>query len=142
MNELVRGDPFRTALPIEGSLFDMVPTLLRPVARQSWAGPRMDISETENAYQLAVELPGVPKDAIQVSVCDNTVTISAEGADEKAQKAEEHDWLLRERTFGKVSRSVTLPETVDDGASQARYSDGVLYLTLQKKRTSKRLTVH
>ena len=141
MNELVRWDPFSAALPYEGSLFD-IPTLLRPIARQAWAGPRMDVTETENAYQLAVELPGIPKDAIQVSVYENTVSITAELAEEKAQGAEEPNWLLRERSFGKLSRSIALPEAVDDGSSQARYSDGVLYLTLQKKRTSKRLTVH
>ena len=138
MNELVRWDPFRTALPYEGSLFDMVPTLFRPISRQAWAGPRMDVSETENAYQLAVELPGVPKDAIQVSVHENTVSITAELAEEKSDQ----NWLLRERSFGKFSRSIALPEAVDDGSSQARYTDGMLYLTLQKKRTSKRLTVH
>jgi len=142
MNELVRWDPFRAALPLEGSLFDMVPTFFRPITRQAWAGPRMDVNETENAYQLAVELPGMPKDAIQVSVSDNTVTITAELADENVQGAEEQNWLLRERSFGKVSRSIALPEAVDDGSSQARYTDGVLYLALQKKRTGKRLTVH
>jgi len=141
MNELVRWDPFRAALPFEGSLLD-IPTLFRPIARHALAGPRMDVNETENAYQLAVELPGVPKGAIQVSVYDNTVTLTAELAEENAQGAEEQNWLLRERSFGKVSRSLALPEAVDENASQARYSAGVLHLTLQKKRTSKRLTVH
>jgi HSP20 family protein len=143
MNELVRWDPFKPALPFEGSLLDMVPALLRPIARQGWSGPRMDVHETEAAYELAVELPGVKKEAIQVSVYDNTVTISAEVAEEQAN-AEERNWLLRERSFGKFSRNVALPEAVDEDSSQARYADGVLYLTLQKKRATqvKRLTVH
>lgn len=143
MNELVRWDPFKPALPFEGSLFDMVPTLLRPIARQGWSGPRMDVRETENAYELAVELPGVKKEAIQVSVYDDTVTIAAETAEEKAD-GEEQSWLLRERSFGKFSRNIALPEAVDEDSSQARYADGVLYLTLQKKRASqlKRLTVN
>lgn len=143
MNELVRRDPFKAALPFEGSLFDMVPTLLRPVARQAWAGPRMDVMETENAYELAVELPGVKKEAIQVGVYDNSVTITAELAEEKAN-GEEQNWLLCERGFGRFSRNVALPEAVDEESSQARFTDGVLYLTLQKKRASqvKRLTIH
>jgi len=146
MNELVRWDPFKAALPFEGSLFEMVPTLLRPVldpiARQGWAGPRMDVRETENAYELAIDLPGVPKEAIQVGVYENTVTIGAEVAAPKTE--EEANWLLRERSFGKFARNLTLPEAVDQDSSQARYADGVLYLTLQKKRASqvKRLTVH
>ena len=133
MNQLV---------PFEGSLFDMVPTFFRPV-RQALAGPRMDVAETENAYELALELPGAKKEAIQVGVYENTVTITAETAEEKAN-GEEASWLLRERSFGKFSRDIALPESVDEGSSQARYTDGVLYLTLQKKRATqvKRLTIH
>ena len=148
MNELARWDPFKPALPFEGSMLDIIPAFLRPVARR-FGGPAMDVNETENAYELAIELPGVKKEAIQVGVYDNSLTISAEVAEEKSpadDKAdgEEHRWLLRERSFGKFSRNITLPEPVDEASSQARYADGVLYLTLQKKRASqvKRLTVH
>ena len=132
MNELVRWDPFKAVFP-----------LFEPVVRQAWSGPKMDVSETETAYELAVELPGVKKEAIQVSVYENTVTISAEVAEEKSE-GDDTNWLVRERSFGKFSRNIALPEAVDDGSSQARYADGVLYLTLQKKRASqvKRLAVH
>ena len=129
-------------VPFEGSLFDIAPTFFRPV-RQAWAGPRMDVNETESAYELAIELPGVKKEAIQVGVYESTVTITAETTEEKPT-GEEQNWLLRERSFGKFSRSIALPEAVDDGSSQARYSDGVLYLTLHKKRATqvKRLAIH
>ena len=128
-------------VPFEGSLLDVVPTFFRPFSRESWAGPKMDVSETENAYELAVELPGVSKEAIQVGVYDNSIIITAELA---APKAEEQNWLLRERSYGKFSRNITLPEGVDEESSQARFADGVLYLTLQKKRASqvKRLAIH
>ena len=131
MNELVRWDPFKAVLP-----------LLEPVARQAWAAPRMDVSETENAYQLAIEIPGVTKEAIQVSVYENTVTVSAELTEEKSE--EERDWLLRERSLRRFSRNLALPEAVDADSAQARYTDGVLYLTLQKTRASrvKRLPIH
>lgn len=151
MNELARWDPFKAAIPFGESVFDMVPALLRPVTRSAaWVGPRMDVVENENAYQLAIELPGVPKDAIQVGVYQNTLTITAEVTNPAQQgaegegKAEEGTWLLRERSFGKFSRNITLPEAVDEASSEARYTDGVLYLTLQKKRATqvKRITVH
>ena len=143
MNELVRWDPFKAALPFESSMFDIVPALLRPAARAAWAGPAMDVNETESAYQLAVELPGVTKEAIQVGIHENSVTIGAERAGQGAQ-GEESNWLLRERSFGKFSRQISLPEALDDAAAEARYADGVLYLTLPKKRASqvKRLTIH
>ena len=127
MNELVRWDPFKAVFP-----------LFEPVVRQAWSGPKMDLAETDTAYELAVELPGVKKEAIDVSVYENDVTITAEAAEE------EKNWLVRERSLGRISRTIALPEAVDDAASQARYADGVLYLTLQKRRASqvKRLAVH
>ena len=144
MNELARWDPFKSVVPFGDSLFDIVPTLLRPVSGRSagWMGPRMDVAENETAYQLAIELPGIPKDSIQVSVYENTVTVGGEVA--APQEAEGQNWLLRERSYGKLTRNIQLPEAVDDSASEAKYVDGVLYLTLQKKRASqiKRLTVH
>jgi HSP20 family protein len=142
MNELARWDPFRAIAPFEDSFF-AIPSLFRPsMARAAGPAPRMDISENENAYQLTVELAGVKKDAIQVNVYENSVTISAELAEE--QNGNDTQWLLRERGFGKFTRTVALPEAVDDEASEARYTDGVLHLTLKKKSASqtKRLTVH
>jgi HSP20 family protein len=143
MNELARWDPFKSVVSFGDSLFDVVPTLLRPISRpNTWTGARMDVAENEKSYQLAIELPGIPKDSIQVSVYENTVTITGEAA--APQEQDGHNWLLRERSYGKLTRNIQLPEAVDDSASEAKYVDGVLYLTLQKKRASqvKRLTVH
>jgi HSP20 family protein len=143
MNELARWDPFKSVVPFGESLFDVVPTLFRPVANAAvWTGARMDVAENEKSYQLAIELPGIPKDSIQVSVYENTVTITGEPAAPREENG--HTWLLRERSYGKMTRNIQLPEAVDDTASEAKYVDGVLYLTLQKKRASqiKRLTIH
>ena len=103
----------------------------------------MDVSETDAAYSMAVELPGVKKEAIQVSIYDNSITIDAEMPEEKVA-GEEQKWLHRERNIGKFSRTIALPEAVDEGTSEAKYVDGVLHLTLQKRRASatKRLAVH
>jgi len=141
MNELARWDPFRS--PFEDGLFGIVPSLVAPVARRAstW-GPRMDVIETENAYKLAVELPGASRESIDLSVYGNTVTFSVDFGESKEDEGE--SWLLRERSAGKVSRSITLPEEVDDSASEAKYADGVLHVTLRKKRASqtKRLTIN
>jgi HSP20 family protein len=149
MNELARWDPFRMVTgdggrdPLQDSLFDLVPAFFRPIARTGFAGMRMDIAEQNGAYHLAIEVPGVKKDAIQVSVYDNTVSISIDMREEKPS-GDETQWLLRERSAGKISRSVALPEAVDEENSEAKYVDGVLYLTLKKKRDSqtKRLAIH
>ena len=143
MNEVARWDPFKSVVPFGETLFDIVPTLFAPSGRTAaWSAARMDVAENDKTYQLAIELPGIPKDSIQVSVYENTVTVTGEAAAPKDEDG--HNWLLRERSYGKLTRNIQLPEAVDDSASQAKYVDGVLYLTLQKKRASqvKRLTVH
>ena len=60
----------------------------------------------------------------------------AAGSRARRAQGEESNWLLRERSFGKFSRQISLPEALDDAAAEARYADGVLYLTLPKKRAS------
>ena len=130
--------------PLGDSVFDMFPALLRPVLRGATeSSPRMDIAEGDTAYRMSVELPGVDRDAIQVSIYQNNVTINADIREEK-MAGQEDSWLLKERTFGKMTRTVTLPEAIDDTAAEAKHEDGVLYLTLPKKRASevKRLTIH
>ena len=89
----------------------------------------LDVLETPEAFVVKAELPGIPKDKIEVNVEDRNVTISAEfreAADANGKT------LWQERTVGKVSRAVRLPEAVDAGAAQATHVDGVLQLTLPK----------
>ncbi|HET7596813.1 MAG TPA: Hsp20/alpha crystallin family protein [Burkholderiales bacterium] len=142
MNELVRWNPFKAIASMEDSFF-AIPGIFRPgIARDAAAAMRMDVTENDTSYQLAIELAGVKKDAIQVTVSDNSVTIAAELPEGQNGEDKETRWLLRERSYGKFSRTIALPEAVDDEASEARYVDGVLYLTLKKKNDVKRLTIH
>ncbi|HEY5995297.1 MAG TPA: Hsp20/alpha crystallin family protein [Gallionellaceae bacterium] len=97
---------------------------------------KMDIKEDDKAYTVHAEIPGVKKEDIHVSIDGNLVSISAEVKNEKEVK--EGEKVLRsERYYGKVSRSFTLGNDVDEAASQARYDNGVLELTLPKKAVSK-----
>lgn len=130
--------------PLEDSMFDVLPALFHPVARRTTEVlPRMDVSEDDSAYRMSVELPGVARNAIQVTVYENNVTIKAEARDEKVAGREDN-WLLKERSFGNMSRTVALPNAIDDAAAEAKHENGVLYLTLPKKLASatKRLTIH
>jgi HSP20 family protein len=103
---------------------------------------RMDVSEDANAYKVLAEIPGVKKEDIHVSIDGNQVSISAEVKNEKEVK--EGERLLRsERYFGSAARSFSLAQDVDESAAQAKYTDGVLELTLPKKAVaaSKRLVI-
>ena len=93
---------------------------------------KMDVSEDDKAYKVHAEIPGVKKDDIHVSIEGNQVSISAEVKNEKEVK--EGERLLRsERYYGSVSRAFSLAQDVDEGTAQAKYTDGVLELTLPKK---------
>jgi HSP20 family protein len=94
---------------------------------------RMDVSEDEKGYLVHAEIPGVKKEDIHVNIDGNQVSISAEVKQEREVK--EGEKLLRsERYYGSVSRAFTLENEVDDEAAEARYKDGVLELTLPKKK--------
>jgi len=90
------------------------------------------VKENENAYTVHADIPGVKKEDIHVTVEGNMVSISAEKKTEKEEK--EGDKVMRsERFVGKASRSFSLGSDVDESKAQAKYSDGVLELTLPKK---------
>jgi HSP20 family protein len=118
---------------------------VRPMGYEAPAGAapfRVDVSENENAYTLRAEIPGVKKNDISITIDGDTVAISAEVKNEKEVK--NGDRVLRsERHYGKVYRAFTLGQAVDEAAAAAKYSDGVLELTLPKKAAAqaKRVTI-
>jgi len=137
-NELARLDPF-------GNIEDMFKGFtLQPVFRGLQGEPqiKLDVSEEDNAYLVKAEIPGAKKEDIHISVDGKQVSISAEVKQEKEKK--EGKRLIRsERYYGKVYRSFSLGQEVDQTATQAKYADGVLELTLPKKAgsTAQKITV-
>ncbi|MGYP001014126822 len=103
---------------------------------------KIDVKEQEKAYVVHAEMPGIRKEDIHVVIDGPSVSISAERKQEKEVKDGERT-LRTERYFGKVSRSFQLGQDIDDGAASAKFTDGVLELTLPKKAAtqSKRLTI-
>ncbi|MFH1880886.1 MAG: Hsp20/alpha crystallin family protein [Bacillota bacterium] len=93
------------------------------------AGFRVDVREDDNAYQLEAELPGVPKDKINISIEDNMLTVSADLNEEK--KEESKGYVYSERRSGHVERSFNL-EGINADAITADYKHGVLLVTLPK----------
>jgi HSP20 family protein len=92
----------------------------------------VDVKESEHAYIVHAEVPGVPKEDIHVSVDGGLVTLRAEVKQQDAQNKDEK--LLRsERYYGAVSRSFQLPLDIDQSLAKAKYDNGVLVLTLPKK---------
>jgi HSP20 family protein len=139
MVNLTRYDPFNLArLDPFGELDDLFKGFfVRPVMFEGKPQMqiKMDLKEKDDAYVVHADIPGVKKEDIHVSIDGNQVSISAETRMEKEEK--EGEKVLRsERYAGKVARSFTLGHDVDEAKSQAKYSDGVLELTLPKKAAS------
>jgi HSP20 family protein len=118
--------------------------LFDELARGFWVKPlpipggaelkmKLEVKEDDDAYKVQAEIPGVKKEDIQVEVDGDQVSIRAEVKQEKEEKKGEKV-LHSERYYGMVSRSFTLPSEVDEKATEARYQDGVLELTLPKKK--------
>ena len=140
MANLTRFDPFNELVD---DLFKGF--LVRPVAYEGGRNdvlPRIkvDVAEKNGAYTVTAELAGVKKDDIQVTIDGAEVTLSAEVKREKEVTQDERV-LHAERTFGKVSRSFTLPQEVDEAKAEAKFRDGVLELTLPKKQAAARKQV-
>ncbi len=108
---------------------------VRPMNYEPTAAPaqlRVDVTENEAGYVVRAEIPGVKKDDINVGIEGNQVEISAEVKNEKEVKDGERV-LRSERYYGKVYRAFVLGSDIDEGATEAKYADGILELKLAKK---------
>ena len=92
--------------------------------------PKLDVSETDTAIQVSVELPGVKQEEIDIEVHADTLRISGEKKDERV--VNEHNFHSVERRFGKFERMVALPAEVDGQNAEATFKDGVLMVSLPK----------
>ncbi len=92
--------------------------------------PRTDLSETDGAYRLRIDLPGLSKDEIDINVQNNALTVRGER--ESTQTAEEEEYVRVERAFGTFHRTFTLPNAVDAEEIEAAYEDGVLTINVPK----------
>jgi HSP20 family protein len=134
MANIARIDPFNS---IVDDLFRGF--LVRPAAYDT-PGLNVDVTEKNGAYTLTADLPGVKKEDIHVAIDGAQVTLSAEVKREK-EVAEGERVLHVERAFGKVSRSFTLPQELDEAKAEAKFRDGVLELTLPKKAAAARKAI-
>ena len=142
MANLVRLDPFADPLEDLFRGFFVRPMNLESSPRAP-AQFRMDVTENEREYRVFAEIPGIKKEDINVTINGSEVTVSAEVKNERDVK--ENGALLRsERYYGKTQRVFSLAQEVDEASAEAKYTDGVLQLTLPKKAVvaARKLAVH
>jgi HSP20 family protein len=92
--------------------------------------PAVDVTETEKAYNIVAELPGIDEKNVEVKLTNGILTIKGEKQEEKEEKKK--DYYLRECQYGKFERSFELPDGVDQDKIEANVKKGVLTVTLPK----------
>lgn len=111
--------------------------LLTPPASflEGWT-PAFDVFEDKDKFSVKVEVPGMKREDIDISLDGNTLTVAGELKEEEEHK--EAEMYRAERMFGRFQRSITLPQPVDPNRITANYKDGVLSIVLPKTEESKR----
>lgn len=93
---------------------------------------KTDVRETENSYELDIDLPGFKKNEINVELKDGYLSISASKGLDKEQKDNEGKYIRQERYVGSCSRSFYVGDNMDAKDVSAKFEDGILKLSLSK----------
>ncbi|MGD9298543.1 Hsp20/alpha crystallin family protein [Thiohalocapsa sp.] len=113
---------------------DLMPGMRAP-------SPSVDVLDRDDEVVVKAEIPGVRKEDVELSVTDNTLTISGETQHE--EKEEKENYSRREIRRGAFSRTVTLPAAVDTDKATAKFEDGMLVVSMPKvtKTSRKRVEI-
>lgn len=138
---LVKWDPFHELEDVSARLnrlFGRTPTHTDHnqdlLALSDWS-PSVDISETDTAYLIKGEIPGVNKEDVRISIEDKMLTMRGERKQEKEEKNKKFHRI--ERSYGSFMRSFRMPDDVDEANIKAEFKDGLLNITLPKSEKAK-----
>jgi len=138
---LVKWDPFRELEDVSNRLNHVFGRSLarsdtgqEMLAMADWT-PSADISETNKAYLIKAEIPGINKEDVKVTLQDGMLTIQGERKMEKEEKDKKFHRI--ERSYGSFMRSFRVPDDADASAVKADFKDGILNVTLNKSAKAK-----
>ena len=136
---IVKWKPVRDLYHIQGEMDRFVNDFFRGIpngdsSHGDWS-PAVDIRESENAILVSVEVPGMKKDDINISIQNNILAIKGEKV--KNVEHENDNYHRSERAYGSFQRSFSLPTSVDPNKVKASYKEGVLTIELLKKEDAK-----
>lgn len=129
---ITRWNPMRDMIEMQNQIDRMFDDAWKPLYSQDNLLP-LDVDETETGYTISAAVPGMNPEDIHVNIQDNVLTISGESNSETERKDENGERvLMRERRYGKFSRSVCLARPVNADGVEASYENGVLMLSVPK----------
>ncbi len=143
--ELVAREEMQAATPFEEmdryvetffrNPFALLTSPLMPVSKMEGLNPSVDIYEDGNEVVVKAELPGIDKDDLNVTITENSLTISGEKKQE--EKVDKKDYHRIERRYGSFTRSFRLPEAVNGDRAKASFKDGVLEVRLPRTKEAR-----
>ncbi len=98
--------------------------------------PRMDLSETADAFKITADVPGMTEDDIDITVSDDTLTVHGERTEDVEE--DETNFFRRERSYGMFHRRLPLPGEIERDQISANFKNGVLSIELPKSEEAKR----
>ena len=101
-----------------------------------WFSPASEASSDENAFRISVELPGVSEEDISLSATDDTLSITGKKSESREEKGD--TWYFSERQFGSFRRTFRLPPDAEGEKSEAHMKNGVLEVTIPRKKAADR----
>jgi HSP20 family protein len=96
--------------------------------------PFCDLVDSGNEYKYCAEMPGIPKDKIDIKIDESSIEISAEA---QTESKEEKEYISRERSYSSFYRSTKFPEKVVPEKAEASFENGILEVTVPKKAPTK-----
>lgn len=104
--------------------------------RRSWEeggiwSPATDLIDKKDKLIARIELPGVEKENVKISLSENNLTV--QGEIEKDKETKKEDYYCCERAYGTYSRTISLPTEIDQDKIKAKFKDGILEITMPKK---------
>jgi len=130
----VRGELERMRREME-RIWDRFSSELPPSTLERHWNPSLDLLETEDSLAAEVEVPGINPDDINISVTADLLTVTGEKKQEPG--AQEKNYHVMERAYGRFSRSIALPIAVNPDRVEARYKDGILRIIMGKSEAGK-----
>lgn len=130
---IVRWDPLKDLMTMHDRMNKIFDETLSKSAQGNYGDwlPPVDIFETEDHIIIMSELPGMKEEDMDIQVSDGVLTLK--GEKKYPIEGERDNYYRLERSYGKFSRSFSIPNTVDIGSVKANLKDGLLKVTLAKK---------
>jgi len=132
---LARWDPFRDLKSVEDEFDRLVG---RAFSRNAWV-PALDVRETDDRFEVTLDLPGIDPGAVNVTYEDAMLTVT--GKREFANEEKGETWHRIERSFGTFARSIRMPQAADAEKIEASFDKGVLTVSVPKVEQAKPRTI-